>query len=148
MDISSTPLHYTSTLPDEDHDHNRLSDFGFFLGYTQPPAPESSSMNAEPSGNDPTHPDLREGEMSRSVDRPSSAPPEVNVTHPSTLLSPFQLSASLPSRSESVEPRSGRQERMLEIQRELGIANGDLATKTRDLNELQELVNRLKDQTT
>jgi hypothetical protein len=45
----------------------------------------------------------------------------------------------------SVEPRSGRQERMLEIRRELDIANEDLATKNKDLNELRELVDRLKD---
>jgi hypothetical protein len=46
----------------------------------------------------------------------------------------------------SVEPRSGCQERMLEIRREMCIADEDLATKNKDLDELRELVDRLKDQ--
>ena len=37
---------------------------------------------------------------------------------------------------------------MPEIQRELDIINEDLATKTKDFNELRELVDRLKDQVT
>ena len=123
MDISSTPLHRLSRLPDEDHDHNRLSDFEFFLGHTQPPAPENSSMNAEPSGNDPTHPNPQEGRNRYSKNRPSSAPPDINDTHPSALLSPFELPASLPPRSNSAEPRPGGQG--LEIQRELDITNDD-----------------------
>ena len=147
MDISSTPLHLPSTLPDEEcQPHNHLSDFEFFLGHTQPPAPDNSSMNAEPSRDEPTHTNPQEGGISRSANRPSSAPPD--DTHPSVLLSPFQLSTSLPPRSRSVEPRSGRQERMLEIQRELDTVNDDLVAKNKDLDELRELVNRLKDQAT
>ena len=147
MDISSTPLHLPSTLSDEEGQaHNHLSDFEFFLGPTQPPSPNNSSMNAEPSGNEPTHPDSQEGGISRSANRPSSAPPDIDDTHPSALLSPFQLSTSLPPRSRSVEPRSERQERILEIQRELDTVNDDLVTKNKDLNELRELVHRLKDQ--
>ena len=148
MDISSTPLHFSSTLPDEeDRGHNRLSDFEFFLGHTQPPAPSNSSMDAEPSGNNPTHPSSRGG-TGHPTNRPASAPPNIDDTHPPALLSPFQLSTSLPPRSESAEPRSRRQERMPEIQRELDIINEDLVTKNKDLNELRELVNRLKDQVT
>jgi len=148
MDISSTPLHLPSTLPDEeDQAHNHLSDFEFFLGHTQPPAPDNSSMNAEPSGNGPTHPDS-EGGISRSTNRPSSAPPDIDDTRPSALLSPFQLAVSLPPRSRSVEPRPGSQERMVEIQRELDMVNEDLVTKDKNLNELRELVDRLKDQAT
>ena len=147
MDISSTPLHLSSTLPDEEgHAHNHLSDFEFFLGQTQPPAPDNSSMNAEPSRNEPTHSNSQESGINRSANRPSSAPPD--DTHPPVLLSPFQLSTSLPPRSRSVEPPSRRQERMLEIQRELDTVNEDLVAKNKDLGELRELVNRLKDQTT
>ena len=146
MDISSTPLHFPSTLPDEeDRDRNHLSDFEFFLGHAQPPAPNNSSMNVELSGNNTIHPNSQSGET-KHPDRPSSAPPDTDDTHPSALLSPFQLSASLPSRSKSVEPPSGYQERVLEIQRELDIVNEDLATKNKDLNELRELANRLTDQ--
>ena len=146
MEISSTPLHFSSALPDEgDNDHNNISDFEFFLGHTQGPAPNNSSMNAEPSGNDSTHPNSQAGGIGPSTNRPSSAPPDIDDTHPSALLSPFQLSTSLPPRSKSVEPRSGRQERILGIQRELDIANEDLASKNKDLNELRELADRLKD---
>ena len=148
MDISSTPLHRSFTLPDEDHDPNRLSDFELFLGHTQPPAPENSSMNAEASGNDPTYPNSQDGGNGRSKNRPSSAPPDIDDTRPSGLLSPFQLSTSLPPRSKSVEPFSAGQGRVLEIQRELDVANEDLAAKKKDFNELRELVDRLKDQAT
>ena len=148
MEISSTPLHHPSTLPDGDHDHDRLSDFEFFLGNTQPPAPGNSSMNAEPSGNDQTLPNSQGRGNGHSINRPSSAPPDIDDTHASALLSPFQLSASHPPRSKSVEPRSRGQERMLEIQRELDIANEGLATKNEDFNELRELVDRLKDRVT
>jgi len=143
MDISPTPLHFPPTLPHEHQDHDRLSDFEFYLGDNQPPTPKISSMNAEPSGNDPTHPSSQEAGISHPTDRPSSAPPD--DTHLSILLSPFQLSASLPPRSKSVEPRSRRQERILEIQRELDVANEDLTTKNKNLGELRELVSRLKD---
>ena len=102
-------------------------------------------MNVELSGSNTTHPNSQGGGTNHP-DRPSSAPPDIDDTHPSALLSPFQLSASLPSRSKSVEPRSGHQERMLEIQRELDIVNENLATKNKDLNELRELANRLTDQ--
>lgn len=149
MEISSTPLHFPSILPDEeDHDRNHLSDFEFFLGHTHPPAPDNSSMNAEPSGNDPAHSNNQESEVDRSMDRPSSAPPDLDDTYPSALLSPFRLASPPPPRSRSVEPRSGRRERMLEIQRELDIANEDLATKNKDLNSMRELVDRFKDQVT
>lgn len=50
-DISSKPPCRTSTSLKIVH----LSDFEQFLGHTRPPVPESSSMNAESSGNDPTH---------------------------------------------------------------------------------------------
>jgi len=147
MDISSTPLHLFSTLPDEEGQaQNHLSDFEFFLGHAQPPAPDNSSMNAEPSRNETVHPDSQECGISRSANRPSSAPPNIDDTHPSVLLSPFQLSTSLPPRSRSVEPRLGRQERILEIQHELDVVNEDLVAKNRDFDELRELVNRLKDQ--
>jgi len=145
MDISSTPLHFPSALPHEHQDHDRLSDFEFYLGHTQPPAPNNSSMNAEPSGNDPTHPNSEGAGISRSTDRPSSAPPDIDNTHLSILLSPCQPSGSLPPRSKSVEPRSGRQERIREIQQELDIANEDLATKNKNLDDLREQVNCLKD---
>jgi len=147
MEISSTPLHLPSTLPDEeDNDRNHLSDFDFFLGQSQPPVANNSSMNAEPSGSDPIHPNSQEGGNNCSTNRPSSAPPDIDDTRPSVLLSPFQPSASLPPRSKSVEPRSRYQERMLQIQRELDIVNEDLASKNKDLNELRELASRLKDQ--
>lgn len=148
MDISSTPLHRTSTFPEEDHDHNHLSDFELFLGHTQPPAPESSSMNAEPSGDDPTHLNSQGSGNGDSTIRPSSAPPDIDDTHRPALLSPFQLSASLPPRSKSIEPSSGGRERMQEVQRELEVANEDLANKNEDLSGLRELVDRLKDQVT
>ena len=50
MDISSTPLHRISMFPEEERDHNHLSDFELFLGHTQPFVPENSSTNAESSG--------------------------------------------------------------------------------------------------
>ena len=37
---------------------------------------------------------------------------------------------------------------MVEIQRELDMVNEDLVTKDKNLNELRELVDRLKDQAT
>lgn len=114
MEISSTPLHHPFTLSDEDRDHNQLSDLEFFPGHTQPPAPESSSMNAEPSGNDPTYPNSQDDGGGPSTNRPSSAPPDMDDTHPTALLSPFQLSVSPPRRSKSVEPRSDSQERIPE----------------------------------
>ena len=148
MDISPTPFHLSHTLPDEDSGHNRLSDFELFLGHTQPPAPENSSMNAEPSGNDPTYPKSQDDGNGHSKIRSSSAPPDIDDTYPSALLSPFQLSAPLPPRSKSVEPSSAGQERILEIRRELNIANEDLTAKNKDFNELRELVDRLKDRAT
>jgi len=148
MEISSTPLHRSFTLPDEDSNHNRLSDFELFLGHTQPPAPENSSMNAEPSGNDPTYPDSQDSGNGKSTNRPCSAPPDIDDTHPPALLSPFQLSASLPPRSRSVEPSPAGEERILEIQRELDVANEDLVTKNKDFDELRQLVDRLKDRAT
>jgi len=114
MEISSTPLHHPFTFPDEDHDRNRLSDLELFLGHTQSPAPEHSSMNPEPSGNDPTYSNSQDGGGDRSTNRPSSAPPDMDDTHPAALLSPFQLSAPLPRRSKSVEPRSASQDRIPE----------------------------------
>jgi len=135
-------------LPDGDRDdHNPLSGFEFPVGHTQPPAPENSSMNAEPSRNDPTHPNPQDHGNDHSRDHPSYAPPDLDG-HPSTLLSPFRLSTSLRPRSNSIEPSLGGQERMLEIQHELNIANEGLATKAEDLNELRELVDRLKDRVT
>ena len=114
MEISSTPIHHPFTLSDEDRDHNQLSDLELFPGHTQLPASESSPMSAEPSGNDPTYPNSQDDGGGPSTNRPSSAPPDMDDTHPATLLSPFQLSAPLPRRSKSVEPRSTSQERIPE----------------------------------
>ncbi|KAF9646528.1 hypothetical protein BDM02DRAFT_3188740 [Thelephora ganbajun] len=118
MDISSTPLYFSSTLPDEDRDHNR-PDFEFPLGNTQPPAPSNSSMNVEPSGNDSMHSNSQEAGTSHIKDRPSSVPPEIDDTRPS--------------------------ERILEFQREPDIASEGPATKNEDLTALWELVGRLKE---
>jgi hypothetical protein len=96
MDIS-TPLRSSSSLP-----NNHLSDFEFFLGRSPPPAPTNSSMNAEPPGDSAVNPGSQEAGNSYLRNRPSSAPD----THPSILLSPFQLSTSLPPRSRSAEPPS------------------------------------------
>lgn len=148
MDISSTPLHRTSTFPEEDRDHNHLSDIDLFLGHTHPPAPENSSMNAEPSGGNQTHFSSQGSGNGDSTNRPSSAPPNIDDTHRPALLSPFQLSASLPPRSKSIEPSTGGEERIREVQRELEVASEDLANKSENLNELRELVDRLKDQVT
>ena len=148
MDISSTPLHRTSAFPDEGHNHNHLSDFELFLGQTGPPAPESSSMNAESSGSDPAHHNSQDGGNRDSTNRPSSAPPDIDDAHRPALLSPFRLSTSLPPRSKSIEPRSGGQERIREIQRELDVANEDLASKNEDLNELRGVVGHIGDQVT
>ena len=95
MDISFTPLHFPSTLPDEDRDHNRLPD------------PNNTSMNPEPPGDNTMNPSSPEVD---SKDRPSSAPPDIDDNHLSVLLSPFQLSASLPPRSKSTEPPSRSRE--------------------------------------
>lgn len=103
MDIS-TPFRSSTSLPD-----NRLSDFDFFLGHTQPPAPNNSSMDVEPPGDDTANPGSQGARISYSRNRPSSAP-NIDDTYPPTLSSPFQLAASLPPRSKSAEPPSGPQE--------------------------------------
>lgn len=107
MDIS-TPLRSSSSLP-----NNRLSDFDFFLGRAQPPGPDNASMDAEPPGEDTINRDSQEAGINHSGTRPSSAL-EIDNTHPSRLLSPFQLSVTLPPRSKSAEPPSGLQERISE----------------------------------
>ena len=117
-----------------------------FLGHSQPPAPENSSTNTEPSGNGPDHANSQGGGNGDPANRPSSAPLDINSTHRRTLMSLFRLSPSLPPRSESTEPNLGGQERMQEIQRKLDIVNEDLANRNKDLDELREVVDLLKDQ--
>ena len=117
-----------------------------FLGHTQPPAAENSSTNSEPSGDGPDHLNSQGGRNGDPVNRPSSAPLDINSTHRRTLMSNFRLSPSLPPRSESTEPNSGGQELMQEIQRKLDIVNEDLANKNKDPDESREVVDLLKDQ--
>ena len=89
-----------------------------------------------------------QGTTRNSTNRPSSSPPDINDTHRPILLNLFQLSASLPPRSKSIDPRSGGQERMQEVQCELDVANEDLAGKNEGHNELWELVDCLGGQAT
>ena len=103
MEISSTPLRSSTSLPG-----NRLSDFDLFLGHTGDPAANNSSINPEPPGDNTMNLESPEAGASNPKDRPSSAP--LDNTHLSVLLSPFQLSPSLPPRSRSTEPPPEPQE--------------------------------------
>ena len=87
---------------------------------------------------------IHQGTNGNSINRPSPAPPDIDDTHRPAPLSPFQLSVSLPPRHKSIEPRSGGQEPMQEMQRELDVVNEDLADECEGLDELRELVGRLK----
>ena len=97
MDISLTPLHSSIPLPGN-HPNPE-----FPPSHPDTPVPNDSLMTSRHLRHNVANYIPQGAWGSNLDDRPSSAPPDVNNTHPPALLSPFQLSASLPPRSKSVE---------------------------------------------